>query len=90
MGNYEGRIRFSQRETTSGYDELGTSGSYFTPDINVPFNISSRHGSTFINGAEGGTALTANTTVTALPDLSSNDLLLANTFMGTIGSSDVG
>ena len=82
MGNYEGRIRFPQRETTSGYDELGTSGSYFTPDINVPFNISSRHGSTFINGAEGGTALTANTTVTALPDLSSNDLLLGKHLHG--------
>jgi len=84
-GSYEGRIRFSQRETTSGYDEVVTSNSYFTPDINVPFNISSRHGSTFLNGAEGGTALTADTTVTALPDLSSSDLLLANTFMGTIG-----
>ena len=84
-GSYEGRIRSSQRETTSGYDEVATSNSYFTPDINVPFNISSRHGSTFLNAAEGGTALTANTTVTALPDLSSADLLLGSIFMGTIG-----
>ena len=84
-GSYEGRIRYSQRETTSGYDEIATSNSYFTPDINVPFNISARHGSTFLNGAEGGTALTANTTVTALPDLSSTDLLLGYIFMGTIG-----
>ena len=83
-GSYEGRIRSSQRETTSGYDEVATSGSYFTPDINVPFNISSRHGSTFLNVAEGGTALTANTTVTALPNLSPADLLLGYIFMGTI------
>ena len=53
--------------------------------VNVPFNISSRHGSTFINGAVGGTALTADTTPTALPNLSSTDLNLGRTFMGTIG-----
>ena len=53
--------------------------------VNVPFNISSRHGSTFLNGAVGGTALTADTTPTALPNLSSTDLNLGSTFMGTIG-----
>jgi len=52
---------------------------------NVPFNISSRHGSTFINGAVGGTALTADTTPTALPNLSSTNLNLGQAFMGTIG-----
>ena len=57
----------------------------YSPDINVPFNIASRHGSTFINGAVEGTALTANTTPTALPDLSTTDLNLGYTFMGTIG-----
>ena len=56
----------------------------YTPDINVPFNIASRHGSTFINGAVDGTALTANTTPTALPDLSSTDMQIGSTFMGTI------
>ena len=57
----------------------------YSPGTNVPFNIASRHGSTFINGAIGGTALTANTTPTILPDLSATDLLLGNVFMGTIG-----
>ena len=51
----------------------------------VPFNIASRHGSTFINGAVDGVALTANTTPTALADLSSTDLDLGYDFMGTIG-----
>jgi hypothetical protein len=53
--------------------------------VNVPFNISSRHGSTFLNGAVGGTALTADTTPTALPNLSSTNLNLGYEFMGTIG-----
>tara|TARA_R110002153_G_scaffold201712_1_gene354934 strand:- start:67 stop:498 length:432 start_codon:yes stop_codon:yes gene_type:complete len=84
-GFYEGRLQFSQRQSTSGLDNVYSSSSYFTPDTNVPFNIASRHGSTFLNGAEGGTALTANTTPTILPDLSATDLLLCNVFMGTIG-----
>jgi hypothetical protein len=53
--------------------------------VNVPFSISSRHGSTFINGAVGGTALTADTAPTALPNLSSTNLNLGQAFMGTIG-----
>jgi hypothetical protein len=58
--------------------------SAYSPGINVPFNIASRHGSTFINGAVNGTALTADTTPVALPDLSATDLNLAYDFMGTI------
>jgi hypothetical protein len=50
----------------------------YTPGINVPFNIASRHGSTFINGAVDGTALTADLTPTSLPDLSTSDLQLAS------------
>jgi hypothetical protein len=61
------------------------SSGYINPfGILVPFNIASRHGSTFINGAVDGTALTANTTPTALPDLSSTDFNLAYDYMGTI------
>lgn len=60
------------------------SSEIFTPGLNVPFDIASRHGSTFINGAVDGVALTANTTPTALPDLSSTDLSLAYDFIGTI------
>jgi hypothetical protein len=59
--------------------------SAYSPNINVPFNIASRHGSTFINGAVDGTALTANTTPTAMPNLSSSTLSLGFDFMGTIG-----
>jgi len=66
-------------------DTNGGSGTAYSPGINVPFNIASRHGSTFVNGAVDGTALTANTTPTALPDLSATDLNLAPTFMGNIG-----
>jgi hypothetical protein len=58
----------------------------YSPGINVPFNIASRHGSTFVNGAVDGVALTADTTPTALPDLSNTDLQIAQDFMGTIGT----
>ena len=60
------------------------SGGSYTSGVNVPFNIASRHGSTFINGAVDGTALTENSTPVALPDLSTTDLNLGYDFMGTI------
>jgi hypothetical protein len=59
---------------------------FISPGVLVPFNISSRHGSTFINGAVDGAALTEDTTPTALPDLSSTNLEIAQDFMGTIGT----
>ena len=68
----------------------GPDGSY-SPGVLVPFNISSRHGSTFVNGAVDGVALDGkgweygDTTPTALPDLSNTDLQIAQDFMGTIG-----
>ena len=65
-------------------DTVAGSDTAYTPSINVPFNIASRHGSTFINGAVDGTALTADTTPVALPDLSATDLQLAYDYMGTI------
>jgi hypothetical protein len=78
-----GDSRFLSR--ASGVSDVVTSsGSYYSPGINVPFNIASRHGSTFINGAVDGTALTEDTTPVALPDLSTTDLNLGYDFMGTI------
>ena len=79
-----GEVVFAQRQSTSGLDGVITTGNYYSPDINVPFNISSRHGSTFINGAVDGTALTANLTPTALPDLSATNMQIGSVFMGTI------
>jgi|SaaInlV_120m_DNA_3_1039746.scaffolds.fasta_scaffold13938_1 hypothetical protein len=78
-----GEINFQQRSPTSGGTVL-SGGSAYSPNINVPFNIASRYGSTFLNGSHEGTLLTANTSMTALPDLSSADLLLGYIFMGTI------
>jgi hypothetical protein len=72
------------RQAASGVDRSVETAAY-SPDILVPFNVSSRHGSNFLNGAVDGTALTANTTVIALPDLSQTNLLLADIrYMGTI------
>jgi hypothetical protein len=47
-----GVVFFSQ-EAADVYDFVGT-GNVLSPDILVPFNIASRHGSTFINGAVDG------------------------------------
>ena len=76
-----GRLVVQQAENAV-YDNVIS--DEFSPDILVPYNIASRHGSTFINGAVDGTALTADTTPVALPDLSSTDLNLAYDYMGTI------
>jgi hypothetical protein len=76
------RIRFKQ--AASSVFDFVQDNTYFSPGVNVPFNIASRHGSTFINGAVGGVALTADTTPVALPDLSATDLGLGYDYMGTI------
>ena len=78
-----GRMDFRQ-EVGGANDFVSSGNNYFSPDILVPYNIASRHGSTFINGAVDGTALTANTTPTALPDLSTTNFSLAYDYMGTI------
>ena len=83
-GSRTGQIDFYQ-EAGTVVDKVEGSTTSYSPGINVPFNISSRHGSTFLNGAVDGTALTADTTPTALPDLSTTDLDLGYNFMGTIG-----
>jgi len=77
-----GTIWFMQ-EDGGTFDYVLATDEY-SPDILVPFNVASRHGSTFINGAVDGVALTADTTPTALPDLSSTDLELAYDYMGTV------
>ena len=76
---------FTFTQEASGTVDSVTGGS-FTSGTLVPFNIASRHGSTFVNGAVDGTALTADLTPVALPDLSATDLLLGYDFMGTIKS----
>ena len=74
----------SQQKAVGVEDFVLGNDTEYSPGINVPFNIASRHGSTFINGAVDGTALTANTTPTALPDLSATDMQIGYDFMGTI------
>lgn len=73
------------QSATNGGSASSAFDNVYTPGINVPFNVASRHGSTFVNGAVDGTTMTANTTPTALPDLSSTNLQIAYDFMGTIG-----
>ena len=86
---------FFDQSANSVLDSVTGADDTYSPGINVPYNIAGRHGSTFINGAVDGTALTADTTPTALPDLSSTDLNLGYDYMGNIGtfrvwSQDIG
>jgi hypothetical protein len=85
FGSQGGQFLFAQ---TSGgtNDNVQSATDHYSPDVLVPFDIASRHGSTFINGAVEGVALTEDTTPTALPDLSATDFLLAYDFNGTIGT----
>ena len=79
-----GKIDFIQKDA-GVQDVVSSSNGVIAEGVFSPFNLASRHGSTFINGATDGTALTADTTPTALPDLSTTDLKLGYDFMGTIG-----
>ena len=80
-----GQFYFTQRDGGTALDSVSSGVTYFTPGVNVSYNLAVRYGATFINGAEGGTALTANETPTVLPDLSATNMLLGYTYMGTIG-----
>ena len=79
-----GKVDFVQKYA-GVQDTINSSNGVIAEGVFSPFNLASRHGSTFINGAVDGTALTADTTPTALPDLSTTDLNLGYDFMGTIG-----
>jgi hypothetical protein len=81
-GAQTGSPNFIQR--AGGVIDILSDVNAYSPNINLPFNIASRHGSSFMNGAVDGTALTADTTPTALPNLSSSTLSLGYDFMGTI------
>ena len=84
-GSRTGQPQFLQASTSSGNDSVVGGNNVYSAGTNATFNLAGRYGSTFINGAHEGTLLTANTTPTALPALSSTDLELGQLFMGTIG-----
>ena len=82
--SYEGRI-ILLHEADNAYQQVDSASSdVFSPDVLVPYNIASRHLSNEANLALDGVDYTPNTSIVALPDLSSNDLDLAETYMGTI------
>ena len=66
------------------FDFASTSGSFISPGVNIPFNIASRHGTTFVNGAVEGVSLIEDSASGSYPDLSSTDIDIGPTFMGTI------
>ena len=72
------------QEAATVVDSVSSSSTKYAPGVNVPFNIASRHGSTFINAAVDGQALTENSTPTVLPDLSTTNFQIGYDFMGTI------
>ena len=76
-------------------DSVIGSDAYYTPDMNVPFNVASRHGTNFLNAALDGAALTEDATPTILADLSSADYSIAfggihNIQQGSLWAVDIG
>lgn len=80
-----GQVLADQNYSGTG-DSVSSAEDTLSPGPGIPFAIASRHGSTFINAAIDGTALSENGTPTALVDLSSEDFEIAPRFMGTIES----
>ena len=71
-------------EQADGGTVDSVTGGSFTSGILQPFNFASTHASTFVAAAVNGTALTDDTTPTALADLSSTDMTIGHDFNGTI------
>jgi hypothetical protein len=79
----DGTVKFRQ-QTAGVNDIVASAAGVFATGVNTPFNIAGRYGSTFINGAVDGVALTANTTPTSLADLSAPAFKIAD-----IGSMNI-
>lgn len=82
MRTNDGTGKFQFQQSAGGtLDFVQTGGSAFSPGVNVSFNLASRHTASAVNAASAGTALMANTTPTALPDLSANNISLGYTIV---------
>jgi hypothetical protein len=84
-GTNTGKQVFYQ-EASDVVNFKATAADHYEIGVLTPFDIASRHGSTFINAATEGVALTVDSTPTELPDLSATDMQIAYIFMGTIGT----
>ena len=83
--NGQNIIKVRQEESNIA-DDINSDDNYAPPGINTPFNVASRHTSSDVNAAFGGTAKTVDTTPTALPDLSATDFQIAPTGVVNIKS----
>lgn len=82
-GSKTGEVTFSQSDSGT-LDAVTSDSAAYAPGNIVPFNIAARHGSTFINGAVDGTALTEDLTPTGLALLGSANLSIGSNFTGVI------
>ena len=83
----QGQVGVAQRQ--AGNSNIAYSGdSVYTPGLNLPYNIAGRHSAAFVRGAFDGTltGILNNTSSphVSLPDLTSINLSIAPTYMGTI------
>lgn len=83
-GARSGQVAFYQNNRI--FDSVVSDPTFYAPGINVAFNIVSRSGSTFVNGAVDATLLSANTTPTGIADLSAEVFKIGPTFNGNIGT----
>ena len=81
-GSYVGSF-VAEMESNGNLDQSSLPGAY-SPGVNQPFKIASRHLDNAIQGAADGTATTENTTPPGLPDLSSTQTEWFYDFMGHV------
>ncbi|WP_420415849.1 phage head spike fiber domain-containing protein [Marinovum algicola] len=83
-GTRTGQPYFGQRAASKGSPLGETTGDtgHYSPGLNVPFSLSSRHGPTFINGAADGVLATESNAATDWTHLHETDLQLGFDFMG--------
>jgi hypothetical protein len=78
-----GDTRLTVQQRSSGVSSFSTILDFLSPEILVPINTASRHGSNFLRSAADG-VLGASPTPTSLPDLSAANLNLGYVYNGTI------
>jgi hypothetical protein len=83
-GSRTGQPVTQQRLASATDTSQSADTNYYTPGLSVPFSIAARHGTTFIQGAEDGTAFPLNTNPTSLVDLSTVTLDVCGGLAGTL------
>jgi len=79
-----GEPRATMRSTTDGIDNSVGATDVYSPGIDVEFSVAARFTDSVVQGAADGTAFTADTTPTVMPNVTGEDFDIGVTFTGNI------